>query len=71
MNKERFINRTPKDELEIDTCDECGKEYQPQVWWQKYCKPSCGLAAHRKRNPRISPALMDDIKEIKKRLGME
>jgi len=66
MNKKRFIERTQKKDLEIDNCDECGKEYQPNVWWQKHCGSSCRLIAYRKRNPSITPAILETIEEIKK-----
>lgn len=68
MNSKRFIERTPKKDLEKDLCDECGKEYQPVIWWQKHCEDSCRLLAYRKRNPRISPALLKDIETMEERI---
>jgi len=66
MNNKRFQERTAKENLEIDVCDECGKEYQPVVWWQKHCSDRCRQIAYRKRNPKISPALLKDIEGLKK-----
>lgn len=78
MDKKRFIERTPKKDLELDTCDECGKVYQPKIWWQKNCEDKCRLVAYRRRNPRITPAILKDIENMKKdnvamkeKLGME
>lgn len=30
------------------SCKECGKEYKPNRYWQKYCSRECYKAAQRK-----------------------
>lgn len=31
------------------TCQKCGKEYQTNIYWSRYCSDSCRVSAYQKR----------------------
>lgn len=48
----------------------CGKDFLAKRKWHEYCDPKCRVANWRIAHPYISPDVLEDIENIKKKIGL-
>jgi len=49
-------------------CKNCGSSYMANREWQRYCSPACRVAHWRNEHPTVTPELIADTTEAKKRI---
>ena len=52
-------------------CKQCGKEFVAKRKWHEFCCSDCRITHWKTRHPSITPDVLEDIKEIKNRLGIK